>query len=138
MKATGIVRRIDDLGRVVIPKEIRKNFGIAVGDELEISVNGKMICFQKVRNEVEVKLDVLGALLESANIIPFVLCNADGEIVNSWGTELVDNNAHFSDFTFKVGNDTVAFLSLPIDEENQVYTDNMVNMCKAYFQQYED
>ena len=135
---TGIIRRIDDLGRVVIPKEIRRNFGIAVGDELEISVNGKMICFQNVSNKDEVKLDVLGALLESANIMPFVLCNADGEIVNTWATELVDNNAHFSDYTFKVGNDTVAFLSLPIDEETQVYADNMVNMCKAYFQQYEN
>lgn len=135
---TGIIRRVDDLGRVVIPKDIRRNFGIAEGDELEISVNGKMICFQKVSNKDEVKLDVLGALLESANIMPFVLCNADGEIVNTWATELVDNNAHFSDYTFKVGNDTVAFLSLPIDEENQVYADNMVNMCKAYFQQYED
>jgi stage V sporulation protein T len=39
MKATGIVRRIDDLGRVVIPKEIRKSCGIKEGDPLEISVD---------------------------------------------------------------------------------------------------
>lgn len=36
MKATGIVRRIDDLGRVVIPKEIRKTLRIREGDPLEI------------------------------------------------------------------------------------------------------
>lgn len=36
MKATGIVRRIDDLGRVVVPKEIRKTLRIRVGDPLEI------------------------------------------------------------------------------------------------------
>ena len=36
MKATGIVRRIDDLGRVVIPKEIRKTLRIREGDSLEI------------------------------------------------------------------------------------------------------
>ncbi|MBQ2736612.1 MAG: AbrB/MazE/SpoVT family DNA-binding domain-containing protein [Clostridia bacterium] len=36
MKATGIVRRIDDLGRVVIPKEIRRVFRIREGDALEI------------------------------------------------------------------------------------------------------
>ncbi len=36
MKATGIVRRIDDLGRVVIPKEIRRTLEIAEGDPLEI------------------------------------------------------------------------------------------------------
>ena len=36
MRATGIVRRIDDLGRVVIPKEIRKTLRIREGDPLEI------------------------------------------------------------------------------------------------------
>ena len=36
MKATGIVRRIDDLGRVVIPKEIRRTLNIREGDPLEI------------------------------------------------------------------------------------------------------
>ena len=39
MKATGIVRRIDDLGRIVIPKEIRRTMRIRVGDPLEIYTN---------------------------------------------------------------------------------------------------
>ncbi len=39
MKATGIVRRIDDLGRVVIPKEIRRTLKIREGDPLEIFVD---------------------------------------------------------------------------------------------------
>lgn len=45
MKATGIVRRIDDLGRVVIPKEIRRVLRIREGDPLEIytSKNGEVI-----------------------------------------------------------------------------------------------
>ena len=47
MKATGIVRRIDDLGRVVIPKEIRKKFGIEEGDLLEIFVNKDEIILRK-------------------------------------------------------------------------------------------
>ena len=37
MKATGIVRRIDDLGRVVIPKEIRRTMRIREGDPLAVS-----------------------------------------------------------------------------------------------------
>ncbi len=41
MKATGIVRRIDDLGRVVIPKEIRRTQLIRVGDPLEIFVTAE-------------------------------------------------------------------------------------------------
>ena len=39
MKATGMVRKVDTLGRVVIPKEIRKNFNLEVDDPLEIFVN---------------------------------------------------------------------------------------------------
>ena len=43
MKATGVVRRIDDLGRVVIPKEIRKTLRIKEGDPLEIFTEGEVI-----------------------------------------------------------------------------------------------
>ncbi len=47
MKATGIVRRIDDLGRVVIPKEIRRTLGISLGDPLEVFTDGEGIYFKK-------------------------------------------------------------------------------------------
>lgn len=47
MKATGIVRRIDELGRVVIPKELRRTMGIKENDPIEIFVNGDMIVLQK-------------------------------------------------------------------------------------------
>ena len=56
MRATGILRRVDDLGRIVIPKEIRRNLGIAEGDPLEIFVDptNDMVCFQKYeRNEIK-------------------------------------------------------------------------------------
>ena len=69
MKATGIVRRIDDLGRVVIPKEIRRNFHIREGDPMEIymSEDGKYVCFKKymVTEEPNIKT-ILKALYESA------------------------------------------------------------------------
>ena len=47
MKATGIIRRIDDLGRIVIPKEIRKNLRIKEGDNLEIFVENEEIILKK-------------------------------------------------------------------------------------------
>ena len=47
MKEMGIVRRVDDLGRVVIPKEIRRNLGIHEGDPLEVFLHEDCICFRK-------------------------------------------------------------------------------------------
>lgn len=69
MKATGIVRRIDDLGRVVIPKEIRRNFHIREGDPLEIymSEDGKYVCFKKYMVTEEPNIEnILRALYNSA------------------------------------------------------------------------
>ena len=53
MKATGIVRRIDDLGRVVIPKEIRRRLKILEDDPMEIYIdeeNGS-VTFKKTINK---------------------------------------------------------------------------------------
>lgn len=47
MKATGIVRRIDNLGRFVIPKEILRSMEISVGDPMEIFVDGSKVILQK-------------------------------------------------------------------------------------------
>ena len=65
MKATGIVRRIDDLGRVVIPKEIRRTLRIREGDPLEIYTenNGEVI-FKKYSPMGDLS-DFAGQLCES-------------------------------------------------------------------------
>ena len=47
MKTTGIIRRIDDLGRIVIPKELRKTLRIKNGESLEIFVEGEDIILKK-------------------------------------------------------------------------------------------
>ena len=47
MKSTGVVRRIDELGRIVIPKEIRKNLGLREGEGLEIYVEDNKIIIKK-------------------------------------------------------------------------------------------
>ena len=47
MKSTGIIRRIDSLGRIVIPKEIRKSLKIFENDMLEISLDNNVIKLQK-------------------------------------------------------------------------------------------
>lgn len=47
MKATGIIRRIDDLGRIVIPKEIRRTLHLREGDPMEIYTDQDVVCFKK-------------------------------------------------------------------------------------------
>lgn len=47
MKSTGIVRRVDPLGRIVIPKELRDTFDISVNDALEIFTEGNQIVLRK-------------------------------------------------------------------------------------------
>lgn len=47
MKATGIVRRIDDLGRIVIPKETRRMLRMDIGSSVEIYVNDHQVILQK-------------------------------------------------------------------------------------------
>ena len=67
MEATGIVRRVDDLGRVVIPKEIRRNLGIHEGDPLEISLHEDCICFKKyTTNKLEKVYDAFRELVDFA------------------------------------------------------------------------
>jgi AbrB family transcriptional regulator, transcriptional pleiotropic regulator of transition state genes len=50
MKSTGVVRKIDELGRIVLPSEIRRVFGTREGDELDISVEGEKVILQKRRD----------------------------------------------------------------------------------------
>ena len=64
MKSTGVIRRIDELGRIVIPKEIRKKLGINIKDPMEIYADSNSITFRKV----EYKCVFCG---ESKNLISF-------------------------------------------------------------------
>lgn len=65
MKSTGIVRKVDELGRVVIPIELRRSLGIGEKDALEIFIDGKQVILQKYQPDEE-KQDVIRALEEAA------------------------------------------------------------------------
>ena len=65
MKSTGIVRRIDDLGRVVIPKEIRRNMRIREGDALEIYTDKSGgICLRKYSPIGEIDVDMIKTICD--------------------------------------------------------------------------
>lgn len=69
MKSTGVVRRVDDLGRIVIPKEIRRTLRIRDGEELEIFVDNDVVIlkkFSKVADLADVSkkiIDVVSSLV---------------------------------------------------------------------------
>jgi len=63
MKSTGIVRRVDELGRVVIPIELRRTLDIAEKDALEIFVDGEKIILKKY-NPADVFTGSLEDLIE--------------------------------------------------------------------------
>ncbi len=67
MKATGIVRRIDDLGRVVVPKEIRKTLRIREGDPLEIYVGREGEIILKKYSPIEELGEFARQYAEAAN-----------------------------------------------------------------------
>ena len=50
MKVGGVIRTIDRLGRIVIPKSMCKSLGIQAEDELDVTVEGERIILQKCRN----------------------------------------------------------------------------------------
>ncbi len=64
MKTTGVVRRIDDLGRIVIPKEIRKTLRIRDGESLEFFVDKETITLRKFSTSADLS-DVSQALLDT-------------------------------------------------------------------------
>lgn len=64
MKATGIIRRVDDLGRIVLPKEVRRKLGISEGTPMEIYVSADSVTLKKYYPENE--LSSMAANLQEA------------------------------------------------------------------------
>lgn len=83
MKATGIVRRIDDLGRVVIPKEIRRTMRIREGDPLEIYTDREGEVIFKKYSPIGELVDFAGQYAESLYKtcgFPVAVCDRDSVI----------------------------------------------------------
>ena len=86
MKATGIVRRIDDLGRIVIPKEIRRSFRIREGDPLEIFTDAEgEVIFKKYSpiGELSNFAGQYAEVLHKNAGLPIAICDNDHVIAVS-------------------------------------------------------
>lgn len=82
MRATGIVRRIDDLGRVVIPKEIRRTMGIRERDPFEIFVSKDSVTFKRFDPNQELKEELLTLIGRYDTDVPIDIINKIRLIIN--------------------------------------------------------
>lgn len=108
MKATGIVRRIDDLGRVVIPKEIRRTLRIREGDPLEIFVDrdGEVILkkYSPISELGDFAKEYAEALYDSLGN-PVLICDRDTYIAVAGGSKKDYLNKNISDLVEKTMED---------------------------------
>ncbi|HZH61485.1 MAG TPA: AbrB/MazE/SpoVT family DNA-binding domain-containing protein [Metabacillus sp.] len=73
MKSVGVVRKVDELGRIVIPMELRRAYEINIGDPLEIYVNEDQIILKKYKPQHQCMItgDVSNENFTLANGSPF-------------------------------------------------------------------
>lgn len=62
MRTTGIVRKIDELGRIVLPKELRKNLNIHTGDDFQISVEEEKIILEKYSRLINIEVEIINII----------------------------------------------------------------------------
>jgi len=118
LKATGVVRRIDDLGRVVIPKEIRKTLRIKEGDPLEI--------FTDKEGEVILKkYSPIGELTEFATGYAETLAKTTGHIacITDKDTVIAVSGGSKKDFLEQLENNNHILLSEYINTDTKVLID---------------
>ena len=86
MKTTGVVRRIDDLGRIVIPKEMRRTLRIHDGESLEIFVEDEMIALKKYSSMSDLN-DISNDLSNTINkvLLKEVLITDRDKVISSSG-----------------------------------------------------
>ena len=116
MKSTGVVRRIDELGRIVIPKEIRKNLGIREGESLEIYVdNNKLIMqkYSKIDNHQNNIKDIIKFISDAFNInINFY----DREKLIYYTSDILGKIVFIKDFNNIISNRKEEIIDVKIDD----------------------
>ncbi len=133
MKATGIVRRIDDLGRVVIPKEIRRTLRIREGDPLEIFVDrdGEVILkkYSPISELSDFAKEYAEALYDSLGS-SVLICDRDTYIAVAGGSKKEYLNKSISEVVEKAMEDRGSVL---VTQQEQVaLVDNNTETVSAY------
>ena len=125
MKATGIIRRIDELGRIVIPKEIRRTFKIKVGTPLEIFCgdDGELI-LKKYSMITEIKdfADEVCKSLYNTLSLPVIITDKD-KIVSVCGIKNIHINSEITTQLDKILDNRSSVV------KNKLDNDTMISCC---------
>lgn len=136
MRATGIIRRIDDLGRVVIPKEVRRQMRISTGDPLEIFTDrdGCVIFKKYVNNELQPMGEGIVKAL-AKNGIKASVYDSRGERVAGKGADDIDLDLE-DDCLFPINatEDTLGYVSVDVypEAEDKVIIEATITLASAY------
>ena len=135
MKATGIIRRMDDLGRVVIPKELRKSMKMKEGAPLEIYTHNGAVCFKPYHplgeKDWEKAKSVLSVILSGG----FALLDCYGGIQAS----VIRDGVEDFDWSIEIAveGEVVAYLAVNrAENENPIHmgeTNKAVQVLKSLF-----
>lgn len=146
MKATGFVRRVDDLGRVVIPKEVRKDLRIREGSSLEIFIDDDTVCFKKYHDPIKIRYDILCNLISFVAKVKKYVLVVDDQIIKSTDNtvntkEILDSyyknskvvysykNSHYV-FKITINEDTAGLVIVPQDIPHESY-DSLIDILRS-------
>lgn len=120
MKNTGVIRKIDNLGRIVVPKEIRKNLNIHNGDDVQIFIEEDRIILKKyqkmhsIKESVKMYLDVMGKFVkgdiyitDKEKVIASSNNNYLNEVIDSKIISLINDRRQENGYTIKFGENKV-------------------------------
>lgn len=118
MKTTGMVRRVDSLGRIVIPKEIRKVLKIKENEQVEINVSGDEIILNRYS-----ELDEYNESLKNLFEVISAIYN-----VNILLTDLNNFKLATKSFLFLEGKEISPYLAYILEERKEVLEKNKINI----------
>lgn len=91
MKTSGIIRKIDELGRIVLPKELRKYLNINPGDDFQISIEDQKIILEKYSRLNNTKTELIDIVNIFQNITNYKIYLIINNEISNFNNEKIDN-----------------------------------------------
>lgn len=120
MNTTGMVRRVDDLGRIVIPRELRIKFGISENTRMEFSTNGEYLCLKRYCPEtMSQESQFAKKLYEWCKVIydPFGVDLYDLDHSLIYGS--IKGDLYRREIPISIDGDHIGYLNVPVEAPNE-------------------